>query len=77
MNYCRAFDPHARIFISANNISTNNSIDEDPSIRIESSAIIHLRGVSTKLNKYIVFTMQRTKNLTCCKCNNTAKVVTS
>ena len=33
----------------------NNSIistDEDPSLRIESSAIINLRGVSTKLNKY-------------------------
>ena len=29
-----------------------------PSLRIESSAIINLRGVSTKLNKYIVFTMQ-------------------
>ena len=25
---------------------------EDPSLRIESSAIINLRGVSTKLNKY-------------------------
>ena len=33
------------------------STDEDPSLRIESSAIINLRGVSTKLNKYIVFTM--------------------
>ena len=28
------------------------STDEDPSLRIESSAIINLRGVSTKLNKY-------------------------
>ena len=27
------------------------STDEDPSLRIESSAIIDLRGVSTKLNK--------------------------
>ena len=26
--------------------------DEDPNLRIESSAIINLRGVSTKLNKY-------------------------
>ena len=26
------------------------STDEDPSLRIESSAIINLRGVSTKLN---------------------------
>ena len=37
------------------------STDEDPSLRIESSAIINLRGVSTKLNKYIVFTMQTYK----------------
>ena len=29
------------------------STDEDPSLRIESSAIINLRGVSTKLNKYL------------------------
>ena len=28
------------------------STDEDPSLRFESSAIINLRGVSTKLNKY-------------------------
>ena len=28
------------------------STDEDPSLRIESSAIINLRGVSTKLKKY-------------------------
>ena len=26
--------------------------DEDPSLRIERSAIINLRGVPTKLNKY-------------------------
>ena len=45
-----------RIFIS---IST----DEDPSLRIESSAMINLRGVSTKLNKYIVFAMQTYKKL--------------
>ena len=37
--------------------------DEDPSLRIESSAITNLRGVSTKLNKYIVFTMQTYKKL--------------
>ena len=30
------------------------STDEDPSLRIESFAIINLRGVSTKLNKYII-----------------------
>ena len=29
---------------------------EDPSLRIESSAIINLRGVSTKLNKYSITT---------------------
>ena len=34
------------------------------SLRIESSAIINLGGVSTKLNKYIVFTMQTYKKLT-------------
>ena len=39
------------------------STDEDPSLRIESSAIINLRGVATKLNKYIVFTMQTYKKL--------------
>ena len=39
------------------------STDEDPSLRIESSATINLRGVSTKLNKYIVFTMQTYKKL--------------
>ena len=37
------------------------STDEDPSSWIESSAIINLRDVSTKLNKYIVFTMQTYK----------------
>ena len=31
------------------------STDEDPSLRIESSAIINLRGVSTKLNKYAMY----------------------
>ena len=31
------------------------STDEDSSLRIESSAIINLRGVSTKLNKYKLF----------------------
>ena len=37
--------------------------DEDPSLRVESFAIINLRGVSTKLNKYIDFTMQMYKEL--------------
>ena len=49
--------PHNRIFISANNaqifISANIiSTDEDQSLRIESSAIINLRDVFTKLNYY-------------------------
>ena len=35
------------VLIIPNNII---STDEDPSLRIESSAIINLRGVSTKLN---------------------------
>ena len=35
------------------------STDEDPSLRIESSAIINLRGVSTKLNKYKVNIVSR------------------
>ena len=38
-----------KIFIISTDII---STDEDPSLRIESSAIINLRGVSTKLNKY-------------------------
>ena len=37
--------------------------DKDTRLRIESSAIINLRGVSTKLNNYIVFTMQTYKRL--------------
>ena len=41
----------------------NTSTDEDPSLQIESSAVINLRGVSTKLHKYIVFTMQTYKKL--------------
>ena len=47
-------------------VNSNNRIistDEDPSLRIESFAVINLRGVSTKLNKYIVFTMQTYKKL--------------
>ena len=57
---------YTRIFISANGAIINNSIistDEDPSLRIKSSATINLPGVSTKLNKYIVFTMQTYKKL--------------
>ena len=36
---------------SANNVLLY-STDEDPSLRIESFAIVKLRGVSTKLNLY-------------------------
>ena len=54
-------------WVLGSSYSANNNIiistDEDPSLRIESSAIINLRGVSTKLNKYIVFTMQTHKKL--------------
>ena len=50
------------ILMNNTNNSANNT-DEDPSLLIESSAIINLRGVSTKLNKYIVFTMQTYKKL--------------
>ena len=38
---------HVNLLLPTGIIST----DEDPSLRIESSAIINLRGVSTKLNK--------------------------
>ena len=41
----------------------NISTDEDPSSRIESSAIINLRGVSTKLYFNLIFTMQTYKEL--------------
>ena len=56
---------HTSLFIHkvSNSNSRIISTDEDPSLRIESSAIINLRGVSTKLNKYIVFTMQTYKKL--------------
>ena len=42
------------IKLNSKNIKLNCiiSTDEDPSLRIESSAIINLRGVSTKLNKH-------------------------
>ena len=43
-------------------MSANNT-NEDLSLRIESSAIINLRVVSTKLKKYIVLTMQTYKEL--------------
>ena len=63
----------SQTFISANNISASIiSTDEGPSLLIESSAIINLRGVSTKLIKYIVFTMHTYKKLkyvTNCNCH--------
>ena len=39
------------------------STDEDPSLRIESSAIINLRAVSTKLYFNLIFTMQTYKDV--------------
>ena len=36
-----------------------NILDEDPSLRIESSAIINLRDVSTKLNKYRLYIVRK------------------
>ena len=39
------------------------ALHEDPSLRIERFAIINLPGVSTKLNKYIAFTMQAYQEL--------------
>ena len=51
------------------------STDEDPSLRIESSAMINLRGVSTKLNKYIVFTMQTYKKLIINNCLFSANIL--
>ena len=39
------------------------STDEDPSLRIESCAIINLRGVSTKWYLNLIFTMQSYKEL--------------
>ena len=47
------------------NLKYNPTLNEMLNIwlRIESSAIINLRGVSTKLNKYIIFTMQMYKEL--------------
>ena len=41
-------------------IAELKELNEDPSLRIESSAIINLRGVSTKLNKYILYLIQCT-----------------
>ena len=41
-------------------ISIIISTDEDPSLRIESSAIINLRGVSTKLNKFLCQVVKNT-----------------
>jgi hypothetical protein len=53
-------------------IIANNSTDEDPGLRIESFAVINLRGVSTNKTIYFI-TMQTYKELnispvviTCC-----------
>ena len=42
------------------------STDEDPSLRIESSAIINLRGVSTKLSKYVMFLLDESMKYIFC-----------
>jgi hypothetical protein len=47
---CRQVMPRWQLFSSAENII---STDEDPGLRIESFAVINLRGVST--NKTIYF----------------------
>ena len=53
--------------LSIRKLGSSYSTDEDPSLRIESSAITNLHGVSTKLNKYIVLynysPCKRTRNL--------------
>ena len=50
-------------------IISSISTDEDPSLRIESFAMMNLRGVSTKLNKYFVATCQQvTTNLSISSC---------
>ena len=64
---------HLTIIISNNNKLMINimiiiSTDEDPCLRIESFAIMNLRGVSTKLNKCIVFTMQTYKEIAISTC---------
>jgi hypothetical protein len=46
------------------------STDEDPILRIESFAIINLRGVSTKLNLYCCSPCKTTKNLSALLVNN-------
>ena len=53
--YLLSFVETPRKFIIAELSSYYYSTDEDPSLRIESSAIINLRGVSTKLNKYRIY----------------------
>ena len=49
-NRLTLFPIYLSLFIAKS--SRTISTDEDPSLRIESSAIVNLRGVSTKLNKY-------------------------
>ena len=55
------------------------STDEDPSLRIESSAIINLRGVSTKLNKYnfeiVIASVQHRGH--CVECNEFTMLILS
>ena len=50
-------------------IYTIISTDEDPTLRIESFAIINLRSVSTKLNYYFDFLYQKKKDdINFCSC---------
>ena len=58
---------HRRVNSKSRIIST----DEDPSLRIESSAIINLRGVSTSLTSILYSPCNRTRNLLFigCHCN--------
>ena len=56
----RPFEIHTSLFIDSVVIST----DEDTSLNTDRKlCIINLRGFSTKLNEYIVFTMQTYKKL--------------
>ena len=46
-------DEKHKIYFNRPKLGIIISTDEDPSLRIKSSAIINLRGISPKLNKYL------------------------
>ena len=50
--------------------------DEDLSLRIESSAIINLRDVSTKLVTFVIFFQQVATSLQMKSCNQPVKLTT-